>query len=251
MEPSVTPEVAAVIGHYVYALRDPRTGEVFYIGKGVGDRVHSHVREALGTGDNEKLERIRAIKAAGLEVEHFIVRSALASEDEAFTVEQALIDGLHLAGAPLSNLVKGHGASRHGLSTVEDMIARYGAQPMPPVDARILFVKINRQYQPTDGSARIYEYTRGHWKLSGRGRESVKYGAGVAFGVVRGVYRIESWFPSEVPGDVGRWGFHGEPAPELAHIVGTSVRHLFKTEGQQNPVNYYWPGRGSGAPRPW
>ncbi len=248
---AILSEVGVVIGHYVYALRDPRTGEVFYIGKGVGDRVHAHVHEALGTGEAEKLVRIRAIHGAGLQVEHYIVRSGLTSEDEAFTVEQALIDGLSLAGAPLANLVKGHGSSRHGLSSVDDMIARYGAAPMPPVDARILFVKINRAYRPTNGPTEIYEHTRGHWKLSERGRAAVPYAAGVAFGVIRGVYRIDSWFESEQPGDVGRWGFHGEPAAELGHIVGTSVRHLFKVDGQQNPVAYYWPGKEDGAKRPW
>src|SRR5690554_5696375 len=91
---AVTPEVAAAIGHYVYALRDPRNNEVFYVGKGVGDRVHAHVREALGAGDAAKLLRIHEIHDAGREVEHNILRSGLASEDEAFTVEQALIDAL-------------------------------------------------------------------------------------------------------------------------------------------------------------
>lgn len=247
----IAPEVAATIGNYVYALRDPRNGAVFYIGKGVGGRVHAHVREALGTGETSKLERIRDIQASGAAVEHFIVRSALASEGEAFTVEQALIDALNLAGAPLTNLVKGHGASRHGLSTVGDMVARYGAQPMPPVEQRMLFVKINRAYSSTDGPHEIYEATRGHWKLSERGRNAVTHAAGVAHGVVRGIYRVQDWFPSEVPGDIERWGFSGEPAPELSHIVGTHVRHLFKTDGQQNPVSYYWQGKEDGAERPW
>lgn len=117
---------------------------------------------------------------------------------------------------------------------------------MPAVDARILFVKINRM-QPTDGPQEIYDRTRGHWKVSARGRESVEYAAGV----IRGVYRVDRCFPSEVPGDVRRWGFHGEPAPELAHIVGTHVRHLFSLNGSQNPVSYYWPGKEAGARRPW
>ena len=248
---AVPPEVATAIGHYVYALQDPRDGAVFYVGKGVGDRVHAHVREALGSGDAAKLERIRAIQASGAEVRHLIIRSALRDEAEALTVEQALIDALALAGAPLTNLVKGHGHSAHGLSTVGDMIARYGAPAMPPVNARILFVKINRAYAPTHGPGEIYEATRGHWKLSARGRHAVTYAAGVAFGVVRGVYRIDEWFPSELPGEEGRWGFHGEPSPELAHIVGTHVRHLFSLDGSQNPVAYYWPGKEAGARRPW
>ena len=116
---TLPPEVAAAIGHYVYALKDPRDGAVFYIGKGIGDRVHAHVREALGTGAVAKLERIRQIQASGADVRHVIIRSGLASEAEALAVEQAVIDALTLAGAPLTNLVKGHGHSAHGLAAVE------------------------------------------------------------------------------------------------------------------------------------
>ena len=248
---TLPPEVATGIGHYVYALRDPRDGQVFYVGKGIGQRVLAHVREALGTGERAKLERIRSIEAAGLEVQHFIIRSGLASESEALAVEQAVIDALDLAGSPLTNLVKCHGHSAHGLSTLEDMVARYGAPPMPPVEASIVFVKINRGYRATFGPDDIYQQTRGHWRVSARSRAAVTHAAGVAHGVVRGVYRIGEWFPSEVPGDVDRWGFHGQAAPELAHIVGTHVRHLFKTDGQQNPVNYYWAGMEAGEGRPW
>ena len=58
-----------------YALQDPRDGAVFYIGKGIGDRVHAHVREALGTGEAAKLGRIREIQASGAELRHVIIRS--------------------------------------------------------------------------------------------------------------------------------------------------------------------------------
>ncbi len=39
-------EVAAVLRYYVYALSDPRNGRVFYIGKGIGDRINAHTRDA-------------------------------------------------------------------------------------------------------------------------------------------------------------------------------------------------------------
>jgi hypothetical protein len=38
------PEVVAKLKTYVYRLIDPRNGETFYVGKGQGDRVFSHVR---------------------------------------------------------------------------------------------------------------------------------------------------------------------------------------------------------------
>lgn len=42
---------------YVYFLQDPRNGEVFYVGKGVGDQVFSHLAESVETdAGTEKIE---------------------------------------------------------------------------------------------------------------------------------------------------------------------------------------------------
>jgi len=38
-------EVARTLKTYVYRLIDPRNGETFYVGKGQGNRVFSHIRE--------------------------------------------------------------------------------------------------------------------------------------------------------------------------------------------------------------
>ena len=48
--------------YYVYELVDPASGEVFYVGRGVGERAYAHEKEAK-TLDEEtpKLERIRKI----------------------------------------------------------------------------------------------------------------------------------------------------------------------------------------------
>jgi hypothetical protein len=44
---SFSPEAAEKIGLYVYRLIDPRNGHTFYVGKGKGNRVFQHCRNAL------------------------------------------------------------------------------------------------------------------------------------------------------------------------------------------------------------
>jgi len=55
------------------------------------------------------------------------------------------------------------------------------------------------------------------------------------------VYGISSWFPSTLPGEAGRWGFHGDEATSLQHFIGTSVRHLV-SDHAQNPVRVHLKG---------
>lgn len=53
---------------YVYELFDPRTGTTFYVGKGCRDRMHAHEREAARGVRSRKCDKIRELRAAGLEV---------------------------------------------------------------------------------------------------------------------------------------------------------------------------------------
>ena len=101
------------LGYYVYCLVDPRDKKIFYIGKGVGNRVFAHACDALEYEDvnTDKLEKIREIIKSGHEVEHYIIRHKLTEED-ALTVESVLIDFLTYqefnTESLLTNIVAGH-----------------------------------------------------------------------------------------------------------------------------------------------
>ncbi|MDO5724317.1 MAG: hypothetical protein Q4P33_08000 [Flaviflexus sp.] len=79
---------------YVYLLKDPRLSgkdSIFYVGKGSGQRARTH---ELESGDTAKLRRIAEIREAGLEVQiEYLTLSgtSLLNEEQAFSMEAALI----------------------------------------------------------------------------------------------------------------------------------------------------------------
>lgn len=95
-------------GYYVYVLHRP-CGTPFYVGKGTGDRVLCHERDANQTTlRSHKLNTIRALYASGASVGYTI--ETLASEAEALARERELIlqFGRHdLGTGPLTNMTDG------------------------------------------------------------------------------------------------------------------------------------------------
>lgn len=79
-------------GYYTYFLIDPRTSDIFYVGKGKGKRLADHAKlAARGNVDNaKKFERITSIMADKKKVIE-VVFSTHQSESDAFSVEKAAI----------------------------------------------------------------------------------------------------------------------------------------------------------------
>lgn len=92
-------EFGKPVGFYCYLLVDPRNGQVFYVGKGVRNRLTAHARLArLGVVDNApKCRRIAEIHEAGLEVEAVVLAGGL-GEVEALGVEREVIAALRDTG---------------------------------------------------------------------------------------------------------------------------------------------------------
>ena len=123
-----------LLPYYVYLLLDPMQGNTpFYVGKGTGTRVNSHVAEvrrllalesALPAGADAaaglpsgKRRRIKDILDSSLAPIELIV-ARFETEDEAFAVEATLIN-LVYGFDNLTNLNRGHGSSF--MRTFQDM----------------------------------------------------------------------------------------------------------------------------------
>lgn len=235
--------VAEKLRYYVYLLIDPRDGQVFYVGKGIGNRVFAHARDALGVGgkDSDKLDRIRAVHAVGLPVRYELLRFGL-SEREAFEVECAAIQLLGLDD--LANVVAGHHGDLRGRMGVDVAISLFDAPPAPQITDPVLLIKIPKLWTPIMAAEDLYEATRGWWRLGPR-RDGAKYAFSVNKGVIREVYEIGSWRPrvegdrdwqDDAPGKP-RWGFEGKVAEHLGQYRNTSVKHLYR-QGQASPTIY-------------
>jgi hypothetical protein len=243
---SILTEVRERLGIYVYALVDPRSGDIFYVGKGKGDRILQHEKEKSDDEEtaSAKLKRIQEIELAGLAVKHFFIRTEIGSDDEAFAIEQAAIDALALAGISLTNIAAGHGSSTDGAVPLDEMLIKLAAPPTPAFAEASVVFKLNRMWKKNMTGDELGEITRGYWRVGADTRKEARYAIAVVFGVVRGVFKIVpgSWHQGNRLSDQkDRWGFEVEPAPELEHLVGTQMRDAFP-KGSQTPFRKFLDG---------
>lgn len=233
-----SPAVIQAIGHYVYLLIDPFDGEVFYVGKGVGNRVFTHLIEE---GETEKNQRIEDIRANGEEPEIEILAHGLPSDEVACQVEAAAIDLLGLD--TLTNQIRGWGSVKFGRMSVKQIIAQYDPVKVLIAEPSIL-IRINQLYYYGMDEIELYDATRGIWKVGER-REKVEYAFAVYKGIVQEVYKIEHWFPAgstfSTRGltDPDRWEFVGRRAKASIRnkYYLKSVDDYF-SGNSQNPITY-------------
>ena len=223
--------VCEKIGYYVYVLKDPRNSEIFYIGKGKGNRVFQHVACALETeDDSDKLNLIREILNEGKNVEYYILRHGLATEKDALEIESACIDLIGLDN--LTNEIKGHNSWESGMKTADEIVQHYDAKAITITEPTII-ININKLYKRFMKDNELYNTTRSSWKLGSKKNEA-KYVIAAYRGLVREVYRINSW--NQV-GD--RWEFTGEVAEKEIRdkYLNQSLENYTK-KGSQNPIKY-------------
>lgn len=175
MRKSFKESIKEALKFYVYALVDPRDKRIFYVGKGVGDRVYQHAEAAIDEANESlKLSKIRDIHNNGLEVEYYILRHNL-TEQEAFLVESMVIDLLTYKTFNtdhfLTNLVSGHHQWNEGIKTEDEINLFYDCAKIEPISGeKLLLVSLNKTYRQSKAKgiyrrADDYESARKYWKL--------------------------------------------------------------------------------------
>jgi hypothetical protein len=229
-------EVSEQLKSYVYLYSDPRDGKPFYVGKGVGDRVFSHLEEE---SDSKKVEKLKELRSEGHEPKIEMLRFGL-NDDQATLLEAAIIDLLGLNN--LTNKVRGEHSRSFGRVTVDELLLQKTAKPAK-IEHPALLITINRLYRSDMSSQELLEATRGIWKLGER-RAKAEIAMAVYQGIVREVYRIKSWHPAGTLiyrtrdsvkfKNSRRWEFDGEVATDLRQ------QYLHKSVGKsgQNPIRY-------------
>ena len=212
--------------YYVYCLI--ANDEIFYVGKGCGNRVFAHEAYAKGIiknfnqDDIEGLDKlyfsqpkIKKIIQSEKNIQRFIVNYFL-TENEAFACENTLINFLQaVKNIDLTNLVSGHGVSA---LTVEQLDKALGFEKaslekvkssLPDIkkDDLILAVKIKDSFKLSNDEDNAYagtdrddnnlkSRTLGVWVVGEKAASNIKYVIGVNTGADNAVvsaYKVKSY----------------------------------------------------------
>ena len=205
---------------YVYGLKDPFTNKYFYIGKGKGNRVFSHVNQKIKRGiEDQKYDKIQEIRSQGGKVIINIIRHGL-DPRQALLVESCLIDILGID--QIANKVKGIDHDRFGLMPVNVIKQIYKGRDFKTSASCVCF-KINKAWNKNITSDELYDKTRSWWRLSKKRSQKAMYGVGIAFGIIRSIYKINSWEDGRKYNRPTRIRFHGEKALEMQKHIGDSM----------------------------
>ena len=180
--------VSKALKYYVYLYVHPESGEIFYVGKGKGNRVFSHLHDEV---DSDKSRVIKEIRRQGLEPKIEILIHGLEDEVTALRVESAVIDLLRIHN--LTNRQSGYKSALYGRMTVDQIISTYDGQKVDISEPAIL-IRIKQAFRYSMSEMELYDFTRGQWRLNPVRAKRAKYAFAVYEGIIQEVYEILDWY---------------------------------------------------------
>mgnify|MGYP001342751679 FL=1 len=234
-------EIKKALKYYVYLFSNPITGEIFYVGKGKGDRVFYHLED---TNENEKVKKIKEIKSQGREPKiEFLVHGV---EDEVTIkkIEAAIID---LIGKnKLTNKIGGYESSYFGRMDLNQIKARYTSDEAN-ITEKVVLIKLSTTFRYNMEPIELYDYTRGIWKVAENRRNEITHAFAVYDGIIQETYNVLQWFKAgttyanrdyDERDITGRWEFIGSISEEMrTKYRYKSVEHYWSANAQ-NPIRY-------------
>ncbi len=210
--------------NYVYALVDPSTKEIFYVGKGSNShRPFDHLKKMEEPNNEDLQKRISSIRSQGKEPEIDIIRYGL-NHNASHEVEAGIIDAIGLEN--LSNSIRGHRADR-GRENADSLEQQLGGAPLDidTINITAILFYCHQAYPKYN----LYDSTRQFWNLSKNrikkhSNDNLKYQYAFAMknSTVLDIYKILEWYPAGTSvssrtfknDGKERWEFIGAPAED-------------------------------------
>ncbi len=242
--------VTRELKYYVYIYSHPVTKEIFYVGKGTGNRIFSHLKDIK---ESQKVKYLNDLKKQGLKPKIEILIHGIKDETTALRVEASIIDLLDVHN--LTNKQSGWKSATFGRMTIEQVISTYEKRKVEIVEPSIL-IRINKLFRYSMTKTELYDFTRGHWKLNPERAKLAKYAFSIYEGVIQEVYIIHSWFKAGTTFGTQRENIEFDQITkdrltERYEFIGNfaekeirkkykykSVTHYFK-KGSANPIMYF------------
>ena len=254
---SFDPHQQALLGTYIYALRDPRDNKVFYVGQGQNNRLFAHFDKAtseLKSGkplqqiDNRKIRRIIDVWLDGCPVEWAIIAKNVEETPNgvADKIESAVYDAITWSmNGMLMNEVSPPKSSFLDSSQILDL----SAQAVCPDNPMTVFVcNIASLY----GTRSDYDATRMYWKLGQQWRVhgAITHAVGLINGISKTAYEVDSWAVTGNAQNAGKYEFIAPMHPNaitVNSLVGLNWRNVLRGVGywlHGNPIILEFDGRG-------
>ena len=230
-----SPKTINALKYYVYGLKYPGENQnYFYIGKGKGNRVFSHLfqKSKLDIKD-PKFDIINSLKkTGGPKVE--IIRHGL-NQDEAFLLEATLIDVFGVD--QITNKVKGINSDKFGIMDINVIDEIYKGEEFKENISAVCF-KINKAWNKEMDEEMLYNKIRGNWVLNINRAKKAEYGIGVYNGIIKGIYRICNWETARSSTKNKRYKFNGYKEEKMQKFRGYSLLN-FPAHEVRGPLFYY------------